>query len=155
MMITRALVAAVLLAASVVAPGLAKSSPPGVALRLDYAWWQKANPQARAATVRATILASMTGWELGVSAARSEAAEALVASDAKSAIVAITRAPIPDGPVYPRRLSYYVAAVGSFYAKHPKARKYEVPDVVYSCLQAKFSKDDCNRMIGGGGRAFE
>lgn len=141
------LLAGFVLATSIIGPGAAKPSPSGAWQRLDYTWWQKADSVARAGSVRAAILASMTGWELGFSAARAADTGALAATNATDAASAVNRAPTPRGPLYPRSLSYYVSAVDALYAQHPRARRFEVPDVLYSCLQARFSKDDCNRII--------
>jgi len=120
------------IALSVIGPSTAKPAPTDSVYRLNYAWWQKASSDARAASVRSAILASMTGWEHGFAIAQSAGSDSVAAR---------------SGRVYPRSLSYYVRAINEIYIRHARARMFEVPDILYSCLQARFSSADCNRII--------
>jgi hypothetical protein len=105
---------------------------------------------ARVASVRATILASMSGWQLGFAAARGDASKVLIQNKAPdSAVWAVYRSPIQDGPIYPQSVAYYVRAVDALYARYRIARKYEVPDIVDACLPVNASARDCRRITRG------
>jgi hypothetical protein len=119
--------------------------------KLDYAWWANATAAARAAVVRTTIIASDVGWQLGYAAEHDVAVKALAESESSDAALWAVESARPRlGPWFPKAITYYVDRVGTIYRTHPKVRDVEAPDIIYTCLSARFDKGTCDRLLGGG-----
>jgi hypothetical protein len=114
----------------------------------DFSWWQRAGSEARAAAVRATMLAVPLAWDLGYAAEHNDATRILVENHADDAVLwAVEHARPSRRPTYVRSIAFYVAKVSQIYAAHPRARSVEVPEIMYTCLSGNTVQSDCDRLL--------